>query len=86
MEENRTWDLSVLYRDFDDPKIEEDIASAEKCVSELKALADSADTASSKDIVCGYLKISEKFALLTERLCLPARSGSLQFKAQPRNA
>ena len=33
-----TWDLTVLYKDFDDPKIEEDFASLQRLCGEAKEM------------------------------------------------
>ena len=33
-----TWDLSVLYRGFDDPEIEKDFARLKECCGQMKAV------------------------------------------------
>lgn len=51
---NQTWDLSVLYKDFDDPAYAADMAALDAAIAALHKLAEEAGTLSASELTHRY--------------------------------
>ena len=66
----KTWDLSILYNGFDDPRYAEDLAALD---GEAKALADFAKSAASmekSELLVSFISNTEKISSLANKLAI----------------
>ena len=56
---NYTWDLSVLYEGFDDPKFISDTEKLGAAISELSLFARDAETAAHAEFLLKYIDLNE---------------------------
>lgn len=61
-----TWDLSVLYRDFDDPKIEADFARVDQLTAQMRAVLDSGRETVS--VLEEYAGLNEELSSVADQL------------------
>ena len=62
------WDLSILYKGFDDPALAEDRKQLDSLIAEANALASHAETLSHRDLIRTWLDLSEKISPLASKL------------------
>lgn len=60
------WDLSVLYNDFDDPRIESDFSRMQELTGQMKAALEGNDSA--LETLTRYERLSEESRMLSEKL------------------
>lgn len=69
---NKTWDLTILYNGFDDPKFSEDMTALDGVIAEIcessKKLAD----LDAKEMLLSYIDLSTKVSSLAEKLIIYA--------------
>ena len=65
---NKTWDLTILYRGFDDPDFSADVAALDGKIAEMRKFRELAATLSPEELLVGYLHINEDIASLAEKL------------------
>ncbi len=54
------WDLSILYRGFDDPAMKADLAELDRLIAASSDLAGQADGMGHRELIRAYLELSEK--------------------------
>ena len=62
------WDLSILYRGFDDPAMKADLAELDRLITASADLAGQADEMGHRELICAYLELSEKTAQTASKL------------------
>jgi len=72
------WDLSILYCNFDDPKITADYSALQNAITEEKLLAGNASSLPEDTLVKQYLSVAEKINFLATKLY---RYASLRYAA-----
>lgn len=79
---NQTWDLSVLYKDFDDPAYAADMAALDAAIAALHELAEEAGTLSASELTHRYADAGDAFVALESKLYIYA---SLRYSADTGN-
>lgn len=79
---NQTWDLSVLYKDFDDPAYAADMAALDAAIAALHKLAEEAGTLSASELTHRYADAGDAFVALESKLYIYA---SLRYSADTGN-
>ena len=69
---NQTWDLSVLYKDFDDPAYAADMAALDAAIAALHELAEEAGTLSASELTHRYADAGDAFVALESKLYIYA--------------
>jgi len=69
------WDLSFIYKGFDDPKIDEDLQTADRLAEELAKYRGKLSTLPVEELV----DLIQKYEEIREYLALPGAFGSLLF-------
>ena len=64
----RTWDLSILYDSFDDPKYEADFKALETEIAACKKLAAEAKEFDKKELLIGFITSSEALTEIASKL------------------
>ena len=77
-----TWDLTILYNGFDTEEYKNDMTKMEGLVAEYSALAAEINTLTPAELVVKYVKLSEAFSELVEKLAIYA---SLRTSANTRD-
>ena len=62
------WDLSILYKGFDDPALKEDLASLDSLIGEVLALAEKSEDMTHDTLLREYLAASENLAKTESKL------------------
>lgn len=57
---NDTWDLSLLYTGFDDPKWDADMKTVDEAVSELNKISEECENTEPEKLIHAYIRASEK--------------------------
>ena len=65
---NNTWDLTVLYNGFDDPKFSKDVNLLDEKIKQMHEFRESASNLSGEDFLVGFLRINEELTELLEKL------------------
>lgn len=65
---NDTWDLSILYKDFDDPAFTGDMAALDQAIAAVNALAGEAAGMDHSQLVHRFLQVQERVEELTNKL------------------
>ena len=65
---NDVWNLSSIYRDFDDPAFEADVAAGKERVAELAALADNLSQQDPLEALRTGILLKEQICLLSQKL------------------
>ena len=65
---NDTWDLSILYKDFDDPAFTGDMAALDQAIAAVNALAGEAADMDHSQLVHRFLQVQEQVEELTNKL------------------
>ncbi len=65
---NKTWDLTVLYRGFDDPIFAADILALDEKIAEIHEFKNKAAMLPAEDFLVSYLRLSEAVTALAEKL------------------
>ena len=65
---NDTWDLSILYKDFDDPAFTGDMAALDQAIAAVNALAGEAAGMDHSQLVHRFLQVQEQVEELTNKL------------------
>lgn len=65
-----TWDLTVLYNDFDDPKLAEDTEALEKAISDVALLAEKADKMQHAPLLLDYIDVNERISTYANKLII----------------
>ena len=73
---NQTWDLSVLYKDFDDPAYAADMAALDAAIAALHKLAEEAGTLSASELTHRYADAGDAFVALESKLYSTPRSAT----------
>ena len=69
---NKTWDLTILYNGFDDPKFSEDMAALDGVIAEVCEFNNNAATLGAKELLLKYIELQTKISSLTEKLFIYA--------------
>ncbi len=65
---DRTWDLSILYKGFDDPSFSADVKNAEALVGEVVSLSKTAEDMPHKELIFKYLELNEQLQEVASKL------------------
>ena len=65
---NDTWDLSILYKDFDDPAFTGDMAALDQAIAAVNALAGEAAGMDHSQLVHRFLQVQERVEELANKL------------------
>ena len=65
---NDTWDLSILYKDFDDPAFTGDMAALDQAIAAVNALAGEAAGMEHSQLVHRFLQVQERVEELANKL------------------
>ena len=80
---NKTWDLSILYNGFDDPKFAADMAEFDKCIEEVIASVEKLEGLSPVELLTQHITLETKLSSLAERLFIYA---NLRYSANTADA
>ena len=80
---NKTWDLSILYNGFDDPKFAADMAEFDKCIEEVIAFIPKLDALTPEELLTRHIALETKLSSLAERLFIYA---NLRYSANTADA
>ena len=80
---NKTWDLTILYRGFDDPELLADVNTLDSKIRELHEFRESAESLSSEDFLVGFLRLNEELSELLEKLFIYS---NLRYSANTQDA
>ena len=80
---NKTWDLSILYNGFDDPKFAADMAEFDKCIEEVIAFILKLDALTPEELLTRHIALETKLSSLAERLFIYA---NLRYSANTADA
>ena len=65
---NDVWNLSNIYRDFDDPAFEADVSAGKEKVAELAALAGNLSQTDPLEVLRTGILLKEQISLLSQKL------------------
>ncbi len=65
---NSNWDLSILYRGFDDPNFAADMKALDEKIADYRAFKELAPSLTSEDFLVGYLHREESLSELVSKL------------------
>ena len=74
----RTWDLTILYHGFDDPAFRSDLELLDEAIAQLRTLSGEARELSDADFLRRYIEGSEKLSAVSAKLFMYA---SLRYSA-----
>ena len=69
---NKTWDLTILYNGFDDPKFSEDMTALDGVIAEIYEFSNNAATLGAKELLLKYIELQTKISSLAEKLFIYA--------------
>ena len=69
---NKTWDLTILYNGFDDPKFSEDMTAIDGVIAEICEFSNNAATLGAKELLLKYIELQTKISSLAEKLFIYA--------------
>ncbi len=69
---NKTWDLSILYSGFDDPKFSADMAEFDNLIGEIIAFSGSLDGLAPPELLLKHIDLETKVSALAEKLFIYA--------------
>ena len=69
---NKTWDLSILYNGFDDPKFAADMAEFDNCIEEVTKFAANLEGLSATELLTKHIELETKVSSLAEKLFIYA--------------
>lgn len=69
---NKTWDLSILYNGFDDPKYKEDVTALDEAISECIAIKDTAESLAPEEFLVKFIKMQTSVSELASKLFIYA--------------
>lgn len=65
---NKEWSLDVLYKGYDDPAYQQDLAKIDTLINKIHTFAENLGKSSDKDTVTSYVELMEEFTLLITKL------------------
>ena len=65
---NEVWDLSILYKDFDDPAFTGDMKALDEAIAAVNALAGEAAGMEHSQLVHRFLQVQERVEELVNKL------------------
>ena len=69
---NKTWDLTILYNGFDDPRFSEDMASLDAVIAEICKFSGNMAGLDAKELLLKYIATQTKVSALAEKLIIYA--------------
>ena len=69
---NKTWDLSILYNGFNDPKFAADMADFDNCIEEVTKFAANLEGLSATELLTKHIELETKVSSLAEKLFIYA--------------
>ena len=67
---NKQWDLTILYKGFDDPEFSNDMASFDAAISDVVAFAEKCGSMGAPEMLLEYIKVETTISYLAEKLII----------------